>query len=326
MKRFSPSALLLALPASFLALTALAAGKAPLVPHPPVTVPGGPGGFDWMLVDRAQNRRYATHGGTKTLTVLDLNTGAVRNVAAGDVAGVAVDAPDGKVFTGGADQKVVVLDNKTLAKIGEIAVTGPVDDIKYDPKNGRVYAAHDDGAEDWVIDAKTEKIVGTVAIPGAPEAFAYDAGTGRLYQNIKPADCVDVIDPATDRVVATWPTAPAKSPHGLVIDPATGRLFSAGGNGMLAVLDLKTGKVVASAAIAPGTDQIAFDARRRRIYCASRGFVSVVQETAGGVRSLGDVPSARGAHTLALDPATGDVWISYGGASGSYLQRYTSAK
>ena len=152
-----------------------------------------------MLVDRAQNRLYATHGGTKTLTVLDLKTGAVRQVAAGDVAGVAVDAPDGKVFTGGGDQKVVVLDNKTLAKTGEIPVTGPVDDIKYDPKNGMVYAAHDDGAEDWVIDARTEKLVGTVAIPGAPEALAYDAGTDRLYQNIKPADCVDVIDPATEQ-------------------------------------------------------------------------------------------------------------------------------
>ena len=305
---------------------AAAFAGAPLTAHPPITVSGGPGGFDWMLVDGVQNRLYATHGGTKTLTVLNLKTGAVRNVAAGDVAGIAVDAPDGKVFTGGGDQKVVVLNNKTLAKTGEIPVTGPVDDIKYDPKNGLVYAAHDDGAEDWVIDAKTEKLVGTVVIPGAPEAFAYDAGTGRLYQNIKPADCVDVINPATNTVVATWPTAPAKSPHGLVIDPATGRLFSAGGNGHLAVFDLKTGKVVASVAIAPGTDQIGFDPKRRRIYCASRGFVSVVQETAGGARSLGDVPSAKGAHTLAVDAATGDVWISYSNPSGSYLQKFTASK
>ncbi len=310
---------------SALALLASAAFAAPpLKAHPSIVVPGGPGGFDWMLVDRAQNRLYATHGGTKTLTVLDLKTNAVRQIAAGDVAGVAVDAPDGKVFTGGGDQKVVVLDNKTLTKIGEVAVTGPVDDIKFDPKNGLVYAAHDDGAEDWVIDAKTEKLVGTVAIPGAPEALAYDAGADRLYQNIKPADCLNVIDPATNRVVATWPTAPAKSPHGLVLDPATGRLFSAGGNGRLVVLDIKTGKVIASATIAPGTDQIAFDPRNKRIYCASRGFVSVVQETPGGVRPLGNVPSPKGAHTLAVDPVTGDVWISYSDAKSSYLERFTN--
>ena len=309
---------------SLAAATAFA--DAPLTARAPITVPGGPGGFDWMLVDRTQNRLYATHGGTKTLTVLNLKTGAVRNVNAGDVAGITVDSPDGKVFTGGGDQKVVILDNKTLTKIGEISVTGPVDDIKYDPKNSLVYAAHDDGAEDWVINAKTEKLVGDIAIPGAPEAFAYDAETGRLYQNIKPADCVDVINPVTNKVIATWPTAPAKSPHGLVIDPNTHRLFSAGGNGMLSELNLKTGKVVTSVAIAPGTDQIAFDARRRRIYCASRGFVSVVQETAGGVRSLGNVPSPKGAHTLALDPTTGDVWVSYSDAAGSYLQRFTVMK
>ncbi len=326
MNRLSSLALLGAVPLSFLALPAFAAPAAPLIPRPPVVVPGGPGGFDWMLVDRARNRLYATHGGTKTLAVLDLKTGALRQVAAGDVAGIAVDPADDKVFTGGGDAKVVVLDDKTLTKIGEIPVTGPVDDIKYDPKNGLVYADHDDGAEVWVIDAKAEKLVGAVAIPGAPEALAYDAGTDRIYQNVKPADCVDVIDPATNKVVAVWPTAPAKSPHGMMIDPASARLFSAGGNGALAVLDLKTGKVITSVAIAPGTDQIAFDPKRRRIYCASRGFVSVVQETAAGVRSLGDVPSPKGAHTLAVDPATGDVWVAYKNTTGSYLQRFTAAR
>jgi len=80
----------------------------------------------------------------------------------------------------------------------------------------------------------------------------------------------------------------------------------------------KTGKVAATAKIAPGTDQMAFDLKRKRLYCASRGFVSVVQVTAeGGVRSLGDVPSPRGAHTLALGPVTGDVWVSYSDAAGS---------
>ncbi len=326
MNRLSPLALLGAIPLSLLALPAPAAPAAPLIPRPPVVVPGGPGGFDWMLVDRARNRLYATHGGTKTLAVLDLKTGALRQIAAGDVAGIAVDAGDDQVFTGGGDNKVVVLDDKTLTKIGEIPVTGPVDDIKYDPKNGLVYADHDDGAEVWVIDAKAGKLVGTITTPGAPEALAYDTGTDRIYQNVKPADCVDVIDPATNRVVAVWPTAPAKSPHGLVIDPTSARLFSAGGNGVLAVLDLKTGKAVGSVAIALGTDQIAFDPKRRRVYCASRGFVSVVQETAGGVRFLGDVPSPRGARTPAVDPATGDVWVSYKDAAGSYLQRFTAAK
>jgi len=314
-----------------LAFTASAAfAQAPPAPAPlkaarTMTVPGGPGGFDWMLVDKARHRLYAAHGGTKTLAVLDLQTETLRQIAVGEVSGAVVDAADGKVFVGCGNNKVVVLDNDTLQKTAEIAVSGPVDDIKLDPKNGRVYADHDDGAEVWVIHARTNTLVGTIAVAGAPEEMAYDAAADRLYQNVKPADTVDVIDPATSKITTIWKTAPASSPHGLVLDTTSRRLFSAGGNGILVMLDPKTGKVATSVAIAPGTDQISFDPKTQRIYCASRGFISVVQETANGVRLLGNVPSPRGAHTLAVNPATGDVWISYSNPSGSYLQKFTPA-
>lgn len=308
-------------------LTAAAAlAQAPLTASRPITMPGGPGGFDWMLVDQARHRLYAAHGGTKTLAALDLNTQKLQQIAVGEASGAVVDAADGKVFVACGDNKVVVLDNDTLRKTAEIAVPGPVDDIKLDPKRGMVYADHDDGAEVWVINAKTNTLVSSIPVAGAPEAMVYDAGADRLYQNIKPADTVDVIDPATNKITAIWKTAPASSPHGLVLDTATHRLFSAGGNGMLAVLDQKTGRVTASVAIAPGTDQIGFDPKRQRIYCASRGFISVVQETANGVRSLGNVPAPRGAHTLAVDPATGAVWVCYSNPSGSYLEKFTVPK
>ncbi len=321
-----------ALSCTFALAAAAGSAQAPLTAptlltaHPPLSVPGGPGGFDWMLTDQGQHRLYAGHGGTKTLMVLDLRTETIRQIAAGDVSGAVVDQKDGKVFAGCGDQKIVVLDGKTLAKTGEISLPGPVDDMKLDPKNGRLYADHDDGAEVWVINAQTNTLVGTIPVAGAPEEMVYDAAADKLYQNIKPADSLDVINPATNKITAVWSTAPAKSPHGLVLDPATGRLFSAGGNGMLVVLDRKTGKVISSVAIAPGTDQIAFDPSRQRIYCTGRGFISVVQETAAGARLLGEVPAPRGAHTLAVDTATGAVWVSYSNASGSYLEKFTSSK
>ncbi len=308
-------------------LTAAAAfAQAPLTASQPITVPGGPGGFDWMLVDQARHRLYAAHGGTKTLAVLDLKTQKLQQIAVGEVSGAAVDASDSKVFVACGDNKVVVLDNDTLRKTAEIAVPGPVDDIKLDPKSDMVYADHDDGAEVWVINAKTNTLVSSIPVAGAPEAMAYDASSDRLYQNIKPADTIDVIDPATNTVTAIWKTAPASSPHGLVLDSSSNRLFSAGGNGMLAVVDPKTGRVTASVTIAPGTDQIAFDLKRQRVYCASRGFISVVQETADGARILANVPAPRGAHTLAVDSATGAVWISYSNPTGSYLEKFTVSK
>ena len=116
-----------------------------------MAVPGGPGGWDWMLVDAPRHRLLASHPGTKTLAVLDLKTKALTQVPTGvAINGIAVDAADNKLFTAGGGEKVVVFDNTTLAKTGEIALTGPGDDIVLDPKTDTLYVCHDDGAEDWV--------------------------------------------------------------------------------------------------------------------------------------------------------------------------------
>jgi YVTN family beta-propeller protein len=303
----------------FAALSALA--DAPLKAQKPISIPGGPGGFDWMLVDGASHRVFATHKGTKSVAIVDLNTDtALSPVTVGTAQGVAVDRKDNKIFLGDDEEhKVVVLDYATLRKTGEIPVAGPVDDVLYCPKNGMVYADHDDGEDVWVIDAKTDKIVGKVAIPTAPEKVEYDRTSGRIYQNIKSNNTVQVIDPATNKVEKTFSTAPATGPHGLAIDSKTQRLFSAGNNGKLVVIDIKTGKVTSQVDIKRGVDQIAYDRGNGRIYCACQGAISVVQVTEDGVKSLGDVPTPKGSHTIAVDPKTHAVWTCYYDSNGSYL-------
>ncbi len=295
----------------------------PLTAQKPITIPGGPGGFDWMLVDGFSQRVFATHKGTKTVAIVDMKTDtALPSVAVGTAQGVAFDRTDNKIFLGDDEEhKVVILDYTTLKKTGEIAVTGPVDDILYCPKNGMVYADHDDGEDVWVIDAKTEKIVATVKIPAAPEKVEYDRTSDRIYQNIKSNNTVQVIDPATNKVEKTFDTAPATGPHGLAINGRTQHLFSAGSNGKLVVIDLKTGKVIATVDIAKGVDQIAFDRGNQRIYCACKGMISVVQETADGAKLLGNVPAPAGAHTIAVDRRTHAVWTCYSDAHDSYLMK-----
>lgn len=297
----------------------------PLTAQKPVLIPGGAGGFDWMMVDAPMHRVFASHKGTKSTAVVDTRTGrALPSAPCGTAQGLAVDTTHGTIFAGDEEEKtVVVLDRRTLAPLGQVPVTGPVDAVAYDPTNGTIYADRDDGKEVWVIDARTRTLVGSVPISGAPEFLQYSPGTDRLYQAVKTTDTVAVINPKTNRVEAAWPTAPVTAPHGLAIDEKTHRLFIAGG-GKLAVLDLRTGKVLGAAPIAEGVDQIAFDPGRRRVYCACgrAGVISVVQETAGGVTRLADVPSAKGAHTLAVDPQTHSVWICYTDAADSYLQEY----
>src|SRR3569833_237052 len=225
-----------------------AVAEGPLTAGKPIVLPGGAGGFDWMRVDDASRRLFATHKGTKTLAVLDLKTERpLPAPTVGTAQGVDADRKDNMIFLGDEEeQKVVVLDYTTLKVKSEIPVKGPVDDLMYCPANGMVYADKDDGTEIWVIDAKSEKLVTTITIPEAPEKIEYDRTSNRIYQNIKSNNTVQVIDPATNKIEKKLDTTPATGPHGLVIDGRAQRLFTAASNGKLVAFDLKSGKSLGS--------------------------------------------------------------------------------
>lgn len=300
----------------------LVMGKAPLSLSQTVAVTEK-GHFDFMSGDAAMGRLFAAHPGAKALTVLDLASGQVRSIDTGQVNCAVVDEADQKVFAAGGDQKVVVLDRKTLSKTAEIPLSGPADAIALDTKRSRLYVDHDDGAEVWVVNARTNVLEGRVVLSGVPEYLLYDAASDRLFQNIKDKDEIEVINPATNTVVAHFPTAPLKSPHGLAINPQTHRLFVAG-NGKVAVLDSRDGHLITSLDITPGyVDQIAFDPASQRLYCAcGAGTVAVVQETATGATFLGTVATPNRTHTLTVDPR-GDVWVAADTPTGDTLLHFT---
>lgn len=77
-----------------------------LTPQKPIVIPGGPGAFDWMLVDGRSQRVFATHKGTRTLAIVDLKTDtAIAPVTVGTAQGVAIDRRDNKIFLGDDEEK-----------------------------------------------------------------------------------------------------------------------------------------------------------------------------------------------------------------------------
>ena len=298
-----------------------------LVADKPILISDTKGGFDFLEVDTAQRRLLASHAGNGTLDVFDLDTGKlIRLVHTGKAQDAAVDSQAGKYYVGvSREQIVAVVDSKTLEITSKIKIPGPSDAVVFDPKNHCLYVDNDDGTSVFVIDTTTEKITSTVTIPEAPEYVVYDAVSDRIFQNIKSSDQVLVIDPASNTIKERWPTAPAVKPHGLALDAVTHRLFVAGNNGKLAVIDSANGKVITSVDIAAGVDQIVFDAGNRRVYCAaSGGVISVVQETAEGAKQLGNVKTGVKAHTLTVDPKTHAVWTAYGDKNASYILKFSA--
>jgi DNA-binding beta-propeller fold protein YncE len=323
-------------PVNLLALVALLAtvaapvfAKAPLVAGQLIVVPDTKGGFDFLEFDATKRRLLADHTGNGTLDIFDAADGKlIKSVTTGSAQGVTVDEVGGKYHVSVSKQtKLVSIDRETLEVTREIALSGPADALVFNPKNGCAYVGHDDAKELWVVDVKSGKVAATVAIAEGPEYVIYDAASDRIFQNIKSNDTVSVIAPGTNTVTESWSTKPATKPHGLAMEAKTNRLFISGTNGELVVLDAKTGKVTASAKIAPGVDQIAFDAELRRVYCASSsGVISVVQITDDGAASLGDVKTAKGAKTLTVDPQTHAVWTAYADGAAAYVLKLDAEK
>jgi glutamine cyclotransferase len=306
-------------------LRAFAAGNPPLlVPGTSIEITGARGHFDFLELDLANKRLVACHTKDGTVDVIDIAADKVlARIPTAAAQDAAVDAKAGKYFATISDRKhVAVIDSATLKVTNTVPTDGELDAILFDSKNRRVYATHDHGTEVWVVDADTEKLVATVAIPGSPEVMAYDPVKDRVYLNIVPTNETVVIDPKTETVVDHWSDLPAQKPHGLVLDADTGRLFSAGANGLMAVIDTSTGKVIATVKIANRVDEVAFDPGLRRVYCAADGVLSVVQETPDGAVSLGGVTTAKGGKNVAVDPQTHAVWTMSTDGTNSYAKSW----
>lgn len=289
-----------------------------------IQLPQSSGKFDFLRVDPNRNRLLAAHVQDGTSDFIDLKKHSlIARVKVGGAVDTAMDV-ESKFYYVSVQQgeRVAVLDAASLKEVNSIKMAGPTDAILYEPNNHRVYVTHDDGAEVWVIDPQAAKVVTSIPIPGFPEAIVYDSSTDRIYLNIKNKDIVAVIDPSTNAVIAQWPTTPATRPHGLALDAASGRIFSAGTNGKLVAIDTRSGAARQSIDITPNVDQIALDAGSGLLYCAGTGKMSVVRVSGGNLSRLGELVTAATARNVAVDPATRAVWTTYSDGKSSFAKAW----
>jgi len=144
---------------------------------------------------------------------------------------------------------------------------------------------------------------------------------------LKGGNLLVAIDTASDKVIESWTTAPATNPHGMALVPDTETLLVAGGSGKLALMSRSTGKVLASADIAPRVDEMAYDRATHTAYCASgQAKISVVKVEGENLTSLGDVSATSGLKSVAVDPKTHTVWVAYSKGGESFVQPFEPAR
>ena len=288
---------------------------------------GGEGGWDYLTPDTAAHRLYITRGTHVQVVSLDSNklVGDIPNTEG--VHGVAIAPALGHGYTSnGRANSVTVFDLRTLAVVKTISGTGRNPDaIIFEPVTRRVFTLNGGTGDATAIDAATDSIVGTVPLFGKPEFAAAD-GRGHVFVNNEDSSTINEFDARTLRVVHTWSIKPCDGPSGLAMDVRNRRLFSVCGNGMMAVVDANSGRVITTLPIGQGADGVKFDPRTMNAFSSNgEGTMTVVHEDAPDRYTVrGNVTTQRGARTLALDERTGRVYTvtaEYGPAPAPTAER-----
>lgn len=272
---------------------------------------GGDGGWDYLTVDGAARRLYVSRG-TRVM-VFDADTGKTVGEIADTpgVHGIAIAADLGRGFiSNGRDGSVTIFDLKTLKPSGKVKVGTNPDAIIYDPATHRIFAFNRGSSDATAIEAKTGDVAGLIALGGHPE-FATADGKGMVFVNLDDKSEIVAIDSKKLVAKAHWPLSPGEGPSGMAIDRKNMRLFSVCRNKKMTVMDATNGKVIADLPIGGGTDAAAFDPETRLAFSSNgEGTLTVVREdSADKFTVVEEVPTMRGARTMALDPKTHNVFL-----------------
>jgi DNA-binding beta-propeller fold protein YncE len=297
-----------------LALSSLVAGGQDQPPLERVAViqSKGMGKLDHVCVDVKNSRLFLANTGNNTLDVMDLKTNKLLKQVAGQnkIHGIAYVAELDRLFVGNGEGVCNVLDGKDFTLLKAHKVKG-ADNVCYDPRTHHVFAAGDEMVA--VIDAKTLELVASVKIPGSPHGVEAASKHPRFYICTGPPSQVVVIDTSSNEIVARHTLPADKSIAPLALDEANKRIFVGSRNKpRVAVLDLESGKEIASVTIGDNVDDMFYDAKAKRIYAScGGGTIAVVRQIdADHYESLPDVMTIKGAKTSTYDPATQRLYLA----------------
>jgi len=267
------------------------------------------GGFDHAAVHLPTGRVYVAHTANDAVDVIDIE--ARKHVASipglSAVAGALVAEPD-LVFTSNRGENTVGIFHAVDAPpVDRIVVGIRPNGLAYDPRRGRLLAAHvGDPAVPGsctvsVVDVRTRERMADIAVAGRTRWTVYDPVADAFHVNIADPPQIVVVgsdDPVGIRRVVAIPHA---GPHGLDIDVGRRRLFCACDAGVLLEVEADSGEVLATEAIAGVPDVVFFNAALRRLYVAigEPGVIEVF-DTAP-LRRHETVATEAGAHTLSFD-------------------------
>jgi DNA-binding beta-propeller fold protein YncE len=272
---------------------------------------GGEGGWDYITLDEQGQRLYVSRSTHVMVVSPDSGKliGDIPNTIG--VHGIALVPELGKGFTSnGRDSSVTIFELKSLKTLGQIRVGQNPDDIFYDPASMHIFTLNGRSHDASVIDPESGTVIETIPFDGRPE-FAVPDGVEHVFINLSDKSEIVTIDSHTLKSISVWPLAPGEEPTGMALYKIGHRLFVGCANNLMVVLDTDNGRVVDSLPIGRGVDGVAYDGEMGLIFSSNGdGTLTVVKsDSMDQYTVLENVPTQKGARTMALDSKTHRIYL-----------------
>lgn len=299
---------------AFLACAAVAAAAPPAesatLYHLEASIPLADGFWDIATYDPEHDRVLIGRGGAAS--VVDLATRQARDI--GEIqrghAALAIPGTNEIAVTSGQDNTLRLLDAGDGHEIARVPVGENPDAALWDPASHQVLVMNAKSGSVSQVDPAAAKVVRTIAVKPALE-FGTIAGPGMLAINDEDLSELELVDLKHGKALAPVPLTGCEHPTGLAADSAERLTLSACANGVAALVDVSSRKVIQLVPIGQGPDTALFDAGRHRflVPCGRSGTLSVFSLSGGKLTAAGTVTTEPGARTAALDPKTGRVFL-----------------
>ena len=286
-----------------------------------IELPGVKGRIDHFSIDAKAHRLYVAALGNNTVEIVGERQDERRSIAGlGEPQGVLFVPASNKLFiANGSADRVDLVDAASLAVTRRIEGMPDADNVRFDAAAKQVVVGYGKGALRF-LDPDSGSIAREISLPGHPESFQLERDGPRAFVNVPSSHAVVVVDREKRSVVATWGmplTVWANYP--MALDEAGHRLFvGARAPARLLVYDTSSGEVVATMPIGGDTDDIFYDAERKRLYViCGEGQVDVIRQESPDRYVLdGSVKTAPRARTGLFVPEESELYVA-APASGS---------
>jgi hypothetical protein len=288
----------------------------PLILVVDVDLPGKPVRFDYQDLDAAKKHLIIAHMNDASVVVVNTADGSLVKELPGipTARGVVVADEVGRIFVTSSPNKLVIIDNSSLAEIGRVDTGKGPDGVGWDPVHQMVGVSDQGDGAISLIAGSGSGVRKQVSLGAETGNVVFDSSRAVFWITVvaaKPPDQLVAVDPVDAKVTSTIPLPGCTGAHGLRIHPdAKSALIACEGNSKIVRVNLDGRHALEIAASGAGPDVLAIDPSLGWLYVAAEsGDLEVFDIGKPGLVSIDSEHPGDGSHSVAVDPATHRVFF-----------------